>query len=156
MMADGSVKNIEDVKIGEKVVGLNGINNVINLIRPLLGDRYLIELPGLLTSAEHLFWIKVDGKEQFGTNDYNQYIREKRISKTYVGLTKTEPYIITEAVDYKTLYGWINAYRKVLHNQHIPSMQLYQLETDGSHTYTANGYYVGGEVRDDDYDYYNV
>jgi len=158
LMADLTWKPIENIRIGEYVYGLNEINQVIDLYRPRLGDRQLMELPGnLVFSGEHLFWIKKpNGKQQFGTNDFNAYKREQRYSPIYIGLTKTEPYVITEPVEHAHLDGWKVAYRKVLYNLHDSNLQLYHLIVDGSHTYIANGYVVGGEVRDDDYDFSNI
>ena len=46
-MADGSLKRIEDVVIGDQVIGKDGaINTVQEYIRPLLGDRTLVGFNG--------------------------------------------------------------------------------------------------------------
>jgi len=46
-MADGSYKNIEDVVVGDKLIGKDGvINTVQEYIRPLLGDRTLVGFNG--------------------------------------------------------------------------------------------------------------
>ena len=46
-MADGSSKNIEDVTIGDQLIGKDGaINTVQEYIRPLLGDRTLVSFNG--------------------------------------------------------------------------------------------------------------
>ena len=47
-MADGSYKNIEDVAIGDQLVGRDGvINTVQEYIRPLLGNRTLVGFNGI-------------------------------------------------------------------------------------------------------------
>ena len=59
-MADGSEKNIEEVKIGEKVLGYDGsINTVIKYDRPTIGDRsiYIINRKVKVT-GEHPFLAK--------------------------------------------------------------------------------------------------
>ena len=54
-MADGSEKNIEDVEVGESVVGREGIvNKVVKLMRPAVNDRATYLLNGKLEfTPEH-------------------------------------------------------------------------------------------------------
>ena len=51
-MADGTLKNIEDVVVGDEVKGHNGINKVIKLDPVLLGDRKLYAF----NDSEHYFF----------------------------------------------------------------------------------------------------
>jgi hypothetical protein len=51
-MADGTLKNIEDVVVGDEVKGHNGINEVIKLDPVLLGDRKLYTF----NDSEHYFF----------------------------------------------------------------------------------------------------
>ncbi len=61
-MADGSRKNIEEVRIGEKIRGKSGVNTVLGFHRPLLGKKALYAFndgPAFVT-AEHPF-LTTDG-----------------------------------------------------------------------------------------------
>jgi hypothetical protein len=82
-MADGTVKNIEDVVVGDEVKGHNGINTVIKLDWVLLGDRKLYtfnDSEHYFFTSEHPFlteqgWKSVKPektKERDGVELYNQ------------------------------------------------------------------------------------
>ena len=62
IMSDGSEKNIEDIVVGDKVKGLNGINTILELDWVVLGDRklYSINDDNYFTTSEHPF-MTVDG-----------------------------------------------------------------------------------------------
>jgi len=160
-MVDGTFKAIQNVEIGDKVIGLNGINTVISLKRPMLGNRKFIQLEAvtnddLFVIESHNFWIKTNkGIECFGNNNLNGYFIEKSSSLDYLGLTKTNPVDISnQEVLYATEGGW--HLRKAQFIDGTPDIETYQLVVDGSHTFIANGYVVGGDIRDDDFDYTKV
>ena len=97
-------------------------------------------------------------------HDYNEYQREKKYDKyqvqgkdvKYVGLANSEPYVITESVQYAHRTGWLER-RPIIARQFTnPNFPLYNLIVGGSHTFIANGYVVSGELRDDDYNYENI
>jgi hypothetical protein len=82
-MADGTLKNIEDVVVGEEVKGHNGTNTVIKLDWVLLGDRKLYtfnDSEHYFFTSEHPFmttegWKSVKPektKERDGVELYNQ------------------------------------------------------------------------------------
>jgi hypothetical protein len=162
-MADGTQKPIELVEIGERVVGLGGINTVIGLARPKLRERglYGFKDTGAFFSSEHCFWIETpEGEEYWGTHDFNAYIKEKRYFQYRLngnimryGYYKKDPYVITEAIKYATIEGWKKNKVVNFRKEHDPNTQLYQLLTDGSHSIVVNGYFVAGEANDDDFDY---
>ncbi len=56
-MADGSTKNIEDIKVGDKLKAVKGYNTVMSLIRPLLGNQDIYAFNGdkAFFTANHPF-----------------------------------------------------------------------------------------------------
>jgi hypothetical protein len=166
LMEDGTWKEIQEVKVGERVFGLNGINTVEALWETTVGKRrtvWTFPEKDIYFSGEHLFWIKNPSDiEGFGTHDYTQYLLEKRHhfykvdgkDVKYVGVSKGDPYIITEPVEYAHITGFVKNYALIV-REFGEETELYNLVVDGSHTFIANGYVVGGEVRDDDFDYSN-
>ena len=166
LMDDGTWKEIQEVEVGEKVLGLNGVNTVQALWETTVGNRrsvWTFPEQDIYFSGEHLFWIKKPtGEEWFGTHDYTQYLLEKRYHSypvdgkqvKYVGLFKSDPYVITEPVEYAHITGFVKQAALVCRDFGVET-KLYNLVVDGSHTFIANGYVVSGEVRDDDYDYSN-
>jgi len=157
LMEDGTEKNIEDVVVGDRVAGLSGINEVIALKRPILGDKPFMKLSddSLFVVASHNFWVKVDKEELFGNNDIAGYWIEQITCEDYFGLEKDEPVNIDcQEVEYATVDGWKLNKAEII--PYDPTTVTYQLVCDGSHTFIANGYVVGGDIRDDDFDYSNV
>jgi hypothetical protein len=66
-MADGTSRPIEQVAVGDRVLGREGVNRVVAIERPLLGSRLLYALNGgpFFVTAEHPFltedgWKAVD------------------------------------------------------------------------------------------------
>lgn len=78
-MEAGVTKAIEDVKVGDKVLGLNGqINTVVGLWRPLLGKRKLFSVnhERLITTGDHMIHTE-NGWSVIETDEY-----EKRQGQT--------------------------------------------------------------------------
>jgi len=135
-LADGSTKSIEDVEIGDKLIGKdNSINIVIDFIRPLLGDRTLVSL---------------NGSVPFMTNDHPVYMKDgtwksfnpEATKKKYEALStwdigKLQVGDVIETVDRVGL-------EIVDISEHIndPDLQVYNFTLDGNNTYIANGLVV--------------
>ena len=166
LMADFTWKPIEEIKTGDKVVGIDGkVNTVLAPYSVRLGNkRSIMTFPdrSLFWSGEHLLWVRNRlGEEYWGTNDYNQYCREKQIyiidGKTfdYRGLTKKEPYIVTQKFSYAHINGWKKQEAEMDRSFGGDTM-IYSMAVDGSHTYIVNGYVATGFVDDRDYDYNTI
>lgn len=56
-LADNSKKPIQDIKVGDKLKAVNGVNTVVSLLRPLLGkkDIYSINHEKAFFTANHPF-----------------------------------------------------------------------------------------------------
>jgi len=131
IMADKTLKKIEDVVIGDKVRGKDKINTVVGLNRPLLENRPLISLNGSMpfVTWDHPFW---DARENVWRcvspthrkNTANLEIRPLEIGNTIVTLAgeKEITELNSSLANHKT--------------------QLYDLKLDGDSTYFANNYLV--------------
>lgn len=159
LMADGFYKPIQSIKPGEMVVGLGGNNKVISQVITRLGNQRSVWRfvdDSLFFSGEHPFWIRANGREQFGTHDYTSYTREQRYGvvdgQKYLGLTKTQIYLIAEPVEYAHTIGW-KKNMATIDRSFGDDTKLFNLEVGGSHTFVVNNYLVSGELRDDDYNF---
>ena len=163
-MADGSVKVIEDVKVGDLVVGAFGeVNSVLALHRPLLGSGKMCKMNDEHSTTNHHPHVSVDKK--FYCNDpktvnettygkHHKVLNEKgeEVEMLLHGLKKERVQQLTLGVELKTVNG-----SKKLETLEVYSMspdtQLYNLVVGGSHTYHVDGYAVTGWPREDDFDY---
>ncbi len=131
LMADGSVKAIETVQVGERVVGADGaINTVLNFDRPRLGNRRLFALngSGFFVTQDHPF-LTLGGWKSFdpdGTNRENQDLGTTllRVGDTLV--TAQGPVVLAAAEAIES----------------DPDMTVYNFWLDGNNTYTAHGFVV--------------
>lgn len=163
-MANGSLKNIEAIQIGENVRGLSKNNKVLAVKFTTLGNnRSLMTLSpqqDIFFSSEHLFWIRQDGGEYFGTHDYNQYIRQSKFVHEvdghdyHYGLTE-KPFVITGQTEYAKSNGWQQS-AAVIDRSATSEIRLCTLIVDGDHTFIANNYVVEGFAHDNDFNYKNV
>jgi hypothetical protein len=154
LMADGTQKRIEDVKIGDWVAGLEGANEVVDLYRPVLGPhRCLYRLVSgdleLFTTGDDKMWIRHEGKEQWGVYNYNDYMYEKLYLPSSGSASGMDmPHIIAEPVEHAHVSGWVKA-RATVDRTHGSETQLFHLICGGSHSYVANGYVTSARIRTD-------
>ena len=135
-MADLSIKNIEDVEIGDMLIGKDGsINTVLNYVRPLLGSRTLISF---------------NGGNPFMTNDHPVYMKDgtwksfnpDATKKRYVKLSdwnigKLQVGDIIETVD-----GAGFKIESMSEHSDSSDLQVYNFTLDGNNTYIAEGLVV--------------
>lgn len=163
-MADGTQKVIEEVAVGDQVLGAFGeINTVLALHRPLLGSYYMVHINGEHYTSAHHPHITADkqfvcvepavvdnetyGREHTVINAQGQEelrmlhgLRPGRVQKLEVGATL------------KTVDG-SRVVETLLRADMPPETQLYNLVIGGSHTYHVDGYAVTGWPREDDFNY---
>lgn len=165
-MADGSSKPIEEVEVGDKLLGAFGeINTVLALHRPLLGTAQMAKINNEHSTSSHHPHISTD--KQFycahpARVDNQTYGREHDVidgsgnvvKRMLHGLKKGRTQLMTLGLNLKTVEG-----SRILETLEIydlpPETQLYNLVVDGSHTYYVEGYAVTGWPREDDFDYEN-
>lgn len=161
LMADSTWKPIETITVGEYVQGINGINPVLGTQRAVLGPSRCIWTfrdKSIYFSGEHLFWVKKKDKEFFGVADMTQHLLEKDVElcPQFEGLTlKQDVICIDRPVEYAVIDGW-KTDRPVIAREYGNNTPLYELVLGGTHTMIANGYVVGGNVHDDDFNYDSV
>jgi hypothetical protein len=163
-MADGTEKVIEDVVVGDRVIGAFGeVNEVLALHRPLLGANRMCNINGEHHTSNHhphigpnrkfysndLAWLQsaTYGREHDVINADG--ITEKRMLH---GLAAGRVQQLTIGAALKTLEGARPV--RTLDVYELPAdTQLYNLVIGGSHTFHVDGYAVTGWPREDDFDY---
>lgn len=163
-MADGTTKLIEDVSVGDVLLGAFGeINTVLALHRPLVGDSLMCRINDEHSTTNHHPHISLDKKFYCGNPDIVNkatYGRShevingdgKKEQRMLHGLKKERIDKIYKGLQLKTVEG-----SRVIQSLETyslpPETQLYNLVMSGSHTYHVDGYAVTGWPREDDFDY---
>ena len=163
-MADGSTKVIEDVQIGDIVIGAFGEHNpVLALHRPLLGKNRMCKINNEHHTSSHHPHVSVDKKfycahpavasgATYGREHEIIVADNQKEMRMLHGLNAERIQELQLGVELKTIEG-----SRVVTEFEIYSMpedtQLYNLVIGGSHTYHVDGYAVTGWPREDDFDY---
>jgi hypothetical protein len=135
-MADGTLKNIEDIKVGDIVKGHKGNNEVIKLDPTLLSERKLYSFNDnehYFFTSEHPFmteegWKSIKPektKERDGIELYNQLKGELKIGDK----------LVTEK-------GLIEIKEIKSKEMNYPKMPLYNFNVSNDNSYIADGYVV--------------
>lgn len=163
-MADGTDKRIDEVKVGDKLVGAYGeINIVLALDLTKLCNRPMYQINGNHYSSPEHSHIGYDRK--FYVPDVNEALKEwkgnfpvvnehgETIQFYYAGLSslsRLEPMKVGNVLIHVDGPKQVETFDSVWMPPETP---LYTLVMSGSHTYTADGYAVVGWPRDDDFNY---
>jgi hypothetical protein len=163
-LSNGVTKAIEDVAVGDVVVGAFGeLNTVRALHRPRLAGAHLCKINGEHTSTSHHPHIAADKsiccvhphivtKNTYG-NTYTVINADgNKESQKMLGLAADRVQKLNVGTVLQTLTGAKPVTTIEMVNA-SPFTQLYHLVVDGSHTYTADGYAVTGWAREDDFNY---
>jgi hypothetical protein len=163
-MADGSEKPIEDVRVGDMILGAFGEHNrVLALHRPLLGLNTMTNINNEHHTSSHHPHISADKKfyavkpavvmaDTYGKS--HEVLDENMVpyQRFLEGLRPGRVQQLDIGIDLKTVEGS----RTVAYLEDYemsPDTQLYNLVLDGSHTYHVDGYAVTGWPKEDDFDY---
>lgn len=156
-MADRTWKEIQEVKPGEQVLGIDlQPNLVLEALHPLLNERFLVNFEdgSLPTSAEHTIWSRVGGREWFSSRDTKELAAEAVYG---FGADLAVPAFNNDAwapMEYAHLDGFKKMVTVLVES--TPSVQLHQLLCDRSRTYIVNGYVVGSVPDDRTFDYSTI
>ena len=163
-MADKTSKVIEDIKVGDCILGAFGeINTVLALHRPCVGDALMCKINETHSTTNHHPHISADKQFYCGnpalvqTMTYGRFHKVIDASGNIVeqmlhGLKRGRVQKLHLGVQLKTVDGQRTV--ESLETYTLPpETQLYNLVLDGSHTYYVNGYAVTGWPREDDFDY---
>lgn len=135
-LADGTVKNIEDVQIGDKLIGKDkSVNQVLEYVRPLLGERTLVSLNGgdPFMTHDHPVYMKDGTWKSFDPEATKK--KYEKLSDWNIG--KLEIGDVIETVD-----GVGFKIQSMSEHQDRADLQVYNFSLDGNHTYIANGLVV--------------
>ena len=163
-MADGTTKAIEDVRVGDVILGAFGEHNpVLALHRPLLGNNTMTNINNDHHTSSHHPHISVDKKfyavkpATVMANTYgksHEVLDENGIpyQRFLAGLNAGRVEQMELGVTLKTVEGpkeitFLDTYEMA------PETQLYNLVVGGSHTYCVDGYAVTGWPNEEDFDY---
>ena len=131
-MADGSIKSIEDIAIGEQLIGKDGVvNTVLEYLRPVLGNRTLIAFNGGVPfiTDDHPVLMK-DGtwKSVDPTATLSKYVKltDRNIGQLTIGDTIATP----DGAGFEIV--------TIERHQEHKDLQLYNFSLDGNNTYVAN------------------
>jgi hypothetical protein len=151
-MADGASKPIETVEVGDVVLGRDGTaNRVLEMERPILGDRPLYALNGgpAFVTGGHPFWTTNGWKAVDATAAVVE-VPLLRVGQLAIGDRLTNLAALAtpalagrgiaaapldiqlEAIVLQTVVGYKTA----------PETHLYNLRLDGDHSYFANDWLV--------------
>ena len=163
-MADGSEKPIEDIRVGDMVLGAFGeYNLVLALHRPFLGKNTMTNINNDHHTSSHHPHISSDKKfyavkpavvmeDTYGKS--HEVLDEHMVpyQRFLAGLNPGRVQLLELCVDLKTVEGsrivsYLDTYDMP------PETQLYNLVLGGSHTYHVDGYAVTGWPKEDDFDY---
>lgn len=164
LMSDNTTKAIEDVQVGDKVVGAFGeINTVLALQHLELGNTLMCNINNEHHSTNHHPHIGSDKKIYCGNpalvlNDtYGKQFKvigsnSETVDMLMHGLKHTPVHQLTVGQSLKTVDG-----QRIVNTMETynlpPETPIYNLVISGSHTYHVDGYAVTGWARDDDFDY---
>ena len=163
-MADGSTKAIEDIRIGDMVLGAFGEHNeVLALHRPLLGNNTMTNINNDHHTSSHHPHISPDKnfyavKPAFLMSDtygkFHEVLDENMVpyQRFLSGLKPGRVQQMELGIKLKTIDGtreitFLDTYEMA------PETQLYNLVLGGSHTYYVDGYAVTGWPNEEDFDY---
>lgn len=163
LMANGQQKAIQEIEVGEFVVGAFGeINQVLALDRTILGSRYMYRINNEhSTTAEHPH-VSVDKKfyaqdteatyDEYGTEHRCLTMNNKIEKLIFHGVKPGRVKSLHNGIELQTVNG--GKIVDSIEKYKLPdSTLLFNLVVSGSHTYFINSYAVSGWIRDDDFDY---
>jgi hypothetical protein len=143
-MLDKTWKKVEAIEINDKVYTLNGRGHrIIGINKPELSPfRHIIKLKWqdriLYSSDDHDFWCKNNGKEGWGTYNYNWWLHEAEASST-IDVPAT-PLLRHIPQTLATIDGW-----QATTIEYVPSNPkelLYGFYLDGGAGFIADGFVV--------------
>jgi hypothetical protein len=155
-------KNIQDIKVGDLVIGAYGERNtVIGLQKVLVSNNKMFKINGTHITSDHHPHLGFDRKfyvveDPEKTSAYKRkhliYNGTKYVEKHLEGLSKERLHIFQIGQKLRSVTG--STELKTIEPIELPKGDwLYNLVVDGSHTYFADGYAVTGWPNENDFNY---
>ncbi|MBL4703729.1 MAG: hypothetical protein JKY54_04360, partial [Flavobacteriales bacterium] len=128
-MSDGSIRNIEDVQIGDKLLGMDGVMNTVEAFdRPVLGSRklYSINEGPYFVTAEHPL-LTTEGWKSFDPKATALENPDLTVQSLQIG-------------DVLVLENELEEIRTINTKEDESNTQLYNFKLTGNNTYYADSY----------------
>jgi hypothetical protein len=163
-LADGSSKPIQDIRVGDIVLGAFGEHNeVLALHRPLLGNNTMTNINNDHHTSSHHPHISCDKKfyaikpsvVMSDTYGKSHEVLDENMVPYQRFLAGLKPRRV-EQMDLGILLKTVDGSREITFLdtcEMAPETQLYNLVISGSHTYYVDGYAVTGWPNEEDFDY---
>jgi hypothetical protein len=163
-LANGSTVPIENVRVGDVVLGAFGESNtVLALHRPLLGANTMTAINGEHHTSSHHPHVSADKKfysvkpaivEEYAYRQYHEVLDNEGVRRMefLYGLNVGRVQPLTLGLSLKTVEGSRPVVTLDTYDMSMDT-QLYNLVVSGSHTYHVDGYAVTGWPREDDFNY---
>jgi hypothetical protein len=163
-LADGTTKPIEDIRVGDWLLGAFGEHNqVLALHRPVLGSNIMCRINNEHSTTNH--HPHIGSNKRIYCNDPSTvrtttYGRDhpvingagETVMMRLHGLAADRIHQLNPGIVLKTVGGARTVTSLETYTM-PPETQLYNLVMGGSHTYHVEGYAVTGWPREDDWDY---
>jgi hypothetical protein len=163
-MADGTTKAIQDVRVGDVVLGAFGEHNpVLALHRPLLGAGHMIRINDEHNTTSHHPHVAADrtfyaaDPERITGMTYGKkhtviLADGSKELRTMTGLAPGRVKKLAVGTELQTISG-ARAVTSLAEVPMSPFTQVYHMVVGGSHTYIVEGYAVTAWPREDDFDF---
>jgi hypothetical protein len=163
-LADGTSKPIEEIRVGDWLLGAFGEHNqVLALHRPVLGSALMCRINDEHSTTAHHPHIGANKKiycydpvtvrtQTYGRDHEVINAAGESVTMFLHGLHPDRIQTMYVGADLKTVDG-SRIVRSIEPYGMSAETQLYNLVTGGSHTYHVDGYAVTGWPREDDWDY---
>lgn len=161
LMADGTYRPVERVKVGDWVMGAEGPEEVWDVYLTQLGNRRMFEFEGddsgLKWSEEHLFWAKRAGKQWWWSADADSWRAEQDLPDAVPGLRDNfsifeDP---AEHIEFAHITGWRRA-RLIELAGYAPDTRLYLPKTRRTHTVIAGKWLATAGTDEFSFDYHSL
>jgi hypothetical protein len=152
LMGDGTWSNIETIKVGDMVMGVNGPTPVVDYHMPILGGRRMLNFVGtdMFWSEEHAMWTKRDDTQWWWSANPEKWKAEAE-EGVIGGLFDNDSIRSgVENTKWANLIGWTS--QEIVQVSAAQDTQLYLPLTSGS-PIIVNGYVVGAGVNQYGFDY---
>lgn len=154
-LADGMSRPIEMVTAGDRVIGRDGINRVVAVLHPTLGDRplYAFNDGSPFVTASHPF-LTEDGWKAVDPAAAQATVPGLAVGRLAVGdrlqalVGLAEPALVGgDAGEAAVARFDVTPLVRLVAHPADPATPLYHLQVDGDHTYVANELVVHNKSR---------
>lgn len=154
LMGDGTWRLIQQLHVGDVVMGVNGPTPVIKMERPMLGSRKILKFAdgSLRWSEEHAMWTKNEAGSQWWWSSNSTLWKKEAVAGAIGGLTDNDS---MRTGDQATAWAHVDGWKSsdiVVETGNPFNTRLFLPVTNGS-PIIVNGYVVSAGVNQTAFDY---